>query len=218
MCKVFLFDDFCSIKKTPPFPAVFPSVPKGRKGEKEIGHSKLWCGHQSPEERECRRESEPLVPTDVFTSIIGFVPFDDLKYSTLKSIRQVFCQKNFLYCFCSWIPRKWYLLFCPDFWNKINFVSDDSFFWCITKRERKMTHEDVWRAIERFATEHGMSCSGLAKCSGLDPTTFNKSKRWSKEGQPRWPSTNSISKILSSTGAKIQDFTKFIDPPDAGRD
>ena len=51
-----------------------------------------------------------------------------------------------------------------------------------------MTHDDVWRAIERFATEHGMSCSGLAKCSGLDPTTFNRSKRWSKEGQPRWPS------------------------------
>lgn len=84
-------------------------------------------------------------------------------------------------------------------------------------REKKMTHDDVWRAIERFATEHGMSCSGLARCSGLDPTTFNKSKRWSKEGQPRWPSTNSISKILSSTGAKIQDFTKFIDSPDIAR-
>lgn len=84
--------------------------------------------------------------------------------------------------------------------------------------EHKMTHEDVWRAIERFATEHGMSCSGLAKCSGLDPTTFNKSKRWSKEGQPRWPSTNSISKILSSTGSKIQDFTKFIDPVEQGRE
>lgn len=81
-----------------------------------------------------------------------------------------------------------------------------------------MTHEDVWRAIERFATEHGMSCSGLAKCSGLDPTTFNKSKRWSKEGQPRWPSTNSISKILSSTGSKIQDFTKFIDTPEMERE
>ena len=32
-----------------------------------------------------------------------------------------------------------------------------------------MTHEDVWRAIERFADEHGMSCSGLARCSGLVP-------------------------------------------------
>ena len=73
-----------------------------------------------------------------------------------------------------------------------------------------MTHEDVWRAIECFAKEREMSCSGLAKRSGLDPTTFNKSKRWSKEGQPRWPSTNSISKILASTGASLEDFTKFI--------
>lgn len=79
-----------------------------------------------------------------------------------------------------------------------------------------MTHEDIWKAIENFATEHKMSCSGLAKCSGLDPTTFNKSKRWSKEGKPRWPSTHSLSKILSSTGASIDDFAKFI--PNNGRD
>ena len=89
--------------------------------------------------------------------------------------------------------------FCPPIYEKKD------------KGERKMTHDDVWRAIEHFATEHGMSCSGLAKCSGLDPTTFNKSKRW--------PSTNSISKILASTGARIQDFTKFIDSaPDVGRE
>ena len=75
-----------------------------------------------------------------------------------------------------------------------------------------MTHDDVWHAIEQFAHEHNMSCSGLAKCSGLDPTTFNKSKRWSKAGQPRWPSTNSISKILSSTGASLTDFIRCIPP------
>ena len=74
-----------------------------------------------------------------------------------------------------------------------------------------MTHDDIWHAIEKFASQHGMSCSVLARCSGLDPTTFNKSKRWTKEGQPRWPSTNSISKILASTGASIQDFTNLID-------
>ena len=74
-----------------------------------------------------------------------------------------------------------------------------------------MTHADVWFAIDSFAKDHKVSCSGLARRSGLDATTFNKSKRWSKEGQPRWPSTNSISKILASTGAKIQDFTKFIE-------
>ena len=80
----------------------------------------------------------------------------------------------------------------------------------IIYRRKSMTHEDVWNAIEKFATEHNLSCSGLAKTSGLDPTTFNKSKRWSKEGQPRWPSTNSISKILASTGASLEDFTKYI--------
>ena len=67
-------------------------------------------------------------PRDVFTSVIGFCPFDDLEYSTLKSIRQVFCQKNFLYYWNSYIPRKWSLLFCPDFWNKINTVSDEKVF------------------------------------------------------------------------------------------
>ena len=81
-----------------------------------------------------------------------------------------------------------------------------------------MTHAEVWRAIERFAVAHGMSCSGLAKSSGLDPTTFNKSKRWSREGQPRWPSTNSISKILASTGASIQEFAKYIDVPPPGNE
>ena len=79
-----------------------------------------------------------------------------------------------------------------------------------TTKEFNMTHQDIWQAIDRFAVKQNMSCSGLAKFSGLDATTFNKSKRWSKYGQPRWPSTNSISKILASTGASLEDFTKFI--------
>ena len=75
---------------------------------------------------------------------------------------------------------------------------------------KHMTHDQIWMAIEKFACEHGMSCSRLARSSGLDPTTFNKSKRWSKFGQPRWPSTGSIAKILSSTGQNIGDFIKYI--------
>ena len=71
-----------------------------------------------------------------------------------------------------------------------------------------MNHDEVWNAIERFAGERCMSCSRLARQSGLNATTFNRSKRWSKEGQPRWPSTQSIAKILSSTGADISDFVK----------
>ncbi|MBO5946665.1 MAG: helix-turn-helix transcriptional regulator [Alphaproteobacteria bacterium] len=76
-----------------------------------------------------------------------------------------------------------------------------------------MTHNDVWYAIDIFAKEHKMTCSGLAKYSGLDPTSFNKSKRWSKYGQPRWPSTGSIAKILNATGASLSDFTKYFAAP-----
>jgi phage repressor protein C with HTH and peptisase S24 domain len=73
-----------------------------------------------------------------------------------------------------------------------------------------MTHNSIWFAIERFATEHHLSCSGLAKNSGLDPTTFNKSKRWGHEDQSRWSSTQSIAKILSATHCDISDFAKFL--------
>ncbi|MBP3340068.1 MAG: helix-turn-helix transcriptional regulator [Alphaproteobacteria bacterium] len=75
-----------------------------------------------------------------------------------------------------------------------------------------MTHEDIWMAIDKFASAHNISCSCLAKRSGLDPTTFNKSKRCSKYGQPRWPSTNSIAKILEATNTSINDFIKYFAP------
>ena len=83
-----------------------------------------------------------------------------------------------------------------------------------------MNHYQIWHAIELFANEHGLTCSGLAKRSGLDPTTFNKSKRFSKYEQPRWPSTSSIAKIISATGETPQDFFKFIttEPADKNRE
>ncbi len=73
-----------------------------------------------------------------------------------------------------------------------------------------MTHAEVWNAIDCFATAHKMSCSGLAKHCGLDPTTFNKSKRFSQYGQPRWPSTSSIAKILQGTNCTLNDFLQFL--------
>ncbi|MCL2339198.1 MAG: hypothetical protein FWC51_04585 [Proteobacteria bacterium] len=76
-----------------------------------------------------------------------------------------------------------------------------------------MTHNDIWGAIESFAHDHKMSCSGLARSAHLDPTTFNRSKRWSQYGQERWPSMQSISKILAATGADIDDFMKYLKNP-----
>ena len=40
-----------------------------------------------------------------------------------------------------------------------------------------LTHAQVWSAIDRLAARAGLSASGLARRAGLDPTTFNKSKR-----------------------------------------
>lgn len=73
-----------------------------------------------------------------------------------------------------------------------------------------MNHLELWAAIDGFARSMNMSCSGLAKKSGLDATTFNKSKRWTCDGKPRWPSTQSLAKVLASTGASLEDFLKFM--------
>ena len=75
-----------------------------------------------------------------------------------------------------------------------------------------MTHDDIWGAIEHFAVDKNLSCSGLAKLSGLDATTFNKSKRFSREGQARWPNTQSIAKILSATDTDMTEFMKYLMP------
>jgi phage repressor protein C with HTH and peptisase S24 domain len=73
-----------------------------------------------------------------------------------------------------------------------------------------MRHDDVWRAIDTLAAEHGLSPSGLARKAGLDPTSFNLSKRRAADGKFRWPSTESLAKVLGATGASLTDFTALV--------
>lgn len=73
-----------------------------------------------------------------------------------------------------------------------------------------LEHGDIWRGVDRLAAKYGLSPSGLAKRAGLDPTTFNKSKRTAKGGKQRWPSTESVAKILSATGASLEEFVGLI--------
>ena len=73
-----------------------------------------------------------------------------------------------------------------------------------------MRHEDIWRALDTLAAETGLSASGLAKRAGLDPTTFNPSKRRSTDGRNRWPSTESLAKVLGATGASLESFTALV--------
>ncbi len=76
-----------------------------------------------------------------------------------------------------------------------------------------LTHEGIWNAIDQLARRNDLSTSGLARLAGLDPTTFNRSKRFSREGKPRWPSTESIAKILSVTNTPFTEFAALADPP-----
>jgi len=73
-----------------------------------------------------------------------------------------------------------------------------------------LTHAQIWMAIDRLAARSKLSASGLAKRAGLDPTTFNKSKRITADGRARWPSTESIAKSLAATGATLEQFVALI--------
>jgi len=73
-----------------------------------------------------------------------------------------------------------------------------------------LTHGQIWSGIDRMAQRFAMSPSGLAKLAGLDPTTFNKSKRFNTEmGKERWPSTESISKALDAVGMSFEEFAQL---------
>jgi phage repressor protein C with HTH and peptisase S24 domain len=72
------------------------------------------------------------------------------------------------------------------------------------------THDEVWRGIDRLAKQHGLTASGLARRAGLDPTTFNPSKRITKQNKPRWPSTESLAKILNATATPFDAFVALM--------
>jgi phage repressor protein C with HTH and peptisase S24 domain len=79
-----------------------------------------------------------------------------------------------------------------------------------------LRHGDIWRAIDRLAEAHGLSASGLARRAGLDATTFNRSKRMTAQGKPRWPSTESLAKILRATNTSLAEFVALVGD-DAGQ-
>ncbi|OHV77652.1 S24 family peptidase [Mesorhizobium sp. ORS 3428] len=74
-----------------------------------------------------------------------------------------------------------------------------------------LSHDRVWAAIDALAERYSLSASGLARRAGLDSTAFNKSKRQSSDGRPRWPSTESLAKIIEATGASLEEFTGLVE-------
>lgn len=76
---------------------------------------------------------------------------------------------------------------------------------------RLLSHTRIWSAIDALARRYGHSVSGLAQRAGLDPTTFNKSKRVTSSGRARWPNTESLAKILDATGASLDEFFMLVE-------
>ena len=73
-----------------------------------------------------------------------------------------------------------------------------------------MTHTELWDGIRNLAAKYELTCSGLAKLSGLDSTTFNKSKIYAKNGTPRWISMSSLARVLDATGLSLAEFAAFL--------
>jgi len=73
-----------------------------------------------------------------------------------------------------------------------------------------MSHDAIWRALDALAAENGLSASGLARKAGLDPTAFNPSKRIGADGRARWPSTESINKVLAAVGGSWDQFAALV--------
>ena len=71
-----------------------------------------------------------------------------------------------------------------------------------------LSHGEIWRAIDALAERFDMTPSAMARMAGLDPTSFNRSKRGSTEadGRARWPSTESLAKLLEATGVNFSEF------------
>lgn len=74
-----------------------------------------------------------------------------------------------------------------------------------------LSHEKVWAALDAIAARHSLSPSGLARKAGLDSTAFNRSKRCAADGRLRWPSTESLAKVMEATGESLGTFVHLIE-------
>ena len=80
-----------------------------------------------------------------------------------------------------------------------------------------ITNSQTWRAFDRLALANKISVSRLAQRSGLDATTFNKSKRIFPSGKERWPSMCTVAKVLNSLHMTLGDFARFFPDDSNGR-
>lgn len=76
-----------------------------------------------------------------------------------------------------------------------------------------LSHAKLWKAVDALARREGLSASALALKAGLDATSFNPSKRFGPGDppRPRWPSTESLTRILDAAGLSLAAFAELAD-------
>lgn len=74
-----------------------------------------------------------------------------------------------------------------------------------------LSHQQIWTAIDALGRRMDLTPSGLARRAGLDATSFNPSKRFGpgEPGRPRWPSTESLTRVLDVAGMSLAEFAEL---------
>ena len=73
------------------------------------------------------------------------------------------------------------------------------------------THKQIWAAIDAVAEARGLSVSALAKKAGLNASALNLSKRVGPDGHMRWPSTETLSRVLMAAGMDLKALADIVD-------
>jgi phage repressor protein C with HTH and peptisase S24 domain len=81
----------------------------------------------------------------------------------------------------------------------------------MTKECPVFTHGQIWAAIDALAQRRGWSVGRLAVRAGLDATALNPCKRTGVGAKPRWPSTETLCKLLSASQTSFTAFAQLID-------
>lgn len=74
---------------------------------------------------------------------------------------------------------------------------------------RNLNHNSIWGGLDNLACRKNISVSRMAILSDIDSTTFNKSKRADVYGRLRWPSTETLVKVLNAMDVSWSDFENY---------
>lgn len=74
---------------------------------------------------------------------------------------------------------------------------------------QQLTHRKVWSAIDKLAESRCLTLHGLTVVAGISQSCLNKHTRVIN-GRERWPSTETLSMIMTATDCSLNEMFKLI--------